>query len=164
MTPRVFWRLAFTADPALALRGSRTSGRWNGPNAHPVYAAGSISLAALERLVYLRLDPTTGRLPQQHLFRIELPARQPAARLAAAELPADWQRMAAPLDPGAPLTALQRLGDAWWRAGDSVAWLVPSAIVPEEVNVLLHPGHPAWPRLTVTYARPFTYDPRLARA
>jgi RES domain-containing protein len=100
--------------------------------------------------------------PEQHLFRIEIPDGVPVEAAEVAALPRSWTRMAAPLDALAPATALQKLGDAWWEARTSVAWVVPSALVPEEPNVLLHPLHPDYPALSIEYARPFRYDPRLA--
>lgn len=135
--------------------------RWNGRASRPVYAAGSISLAALERLIYLRFDPAAGMFPEQHLFRIEVPAQVRIESAEIADLPKSWTRMAAPLDPLAPPTPLQKLGDAWWEARRCAAWVVPSALVPEEPNVLLNPIHPDFGALRIDYARPFRYDPRM---
>ncbi|KAB2950939.1 MAG: RES domain-containing protein [Thermoanaerobaculia bacterium] len=99
--------------------------------------------------------------PEQHLFRIEVPERVAIEGVEPAALPRGWVRMAAPLDRLAPPTPLQKLGDAWWETRRAVAWVVPSALVPEEPNVLLNPGHPDFDALRVEYARPFRYDPRL---
>lgn len=100
--------------------------------------------------------------PAQHLFRIEIPPRVAVEVLDPKTLPERWTAMSAPLDATAPLTPLQALGDAWWRERTSVAWLVPSALVPEEPNVLLHPEHPDWRKLGIEAVRPFRYDARLA--
>jgi RES domain-containing protein len=99
--------------------------------------------------------------PEQHLFRIEIPAKVAIERADVAGLPRNWTRLAAPLDPLAPPTPLQALGDAWWEARRSVAWVVPSALVPEEPNVLLNPLHPDYPALAIEYARTFRFDPRM---
>ncbi len=164
MSPRRFWRLAFVADPELACRGARGPGRWNGPRTRPVYCAEAISLAALERLVYVGWDVAAGAYPTQHLFRIDLPDDAVVERVAAADLPARWTELRAPLEPGARPTALQRLGDDWWRRRSALALLVPSAQVPEESNLLLHPEHPDWRRVEVAYEREFRYDARVGRA
>lgn len=97
----------------------------------------------------------------QHLFRIEIPARVAVEVLDPQTLPARWTAMSAPLDAAAPLTPLQVLGDAWCRERRSVAWLVPSALVPEEPNVLLNPDHPDWRKLAIEPVRPFRYDARI---
>jgi RES domain-containing protein len=101
--------------------------------------------------------------PVQHLYRIEIPERLAIESVGLDELPAGWPGMSAPLDATAPVTPLQALGEAWWAARRSVAWVVPSALVPEEPNVLLHPEHPDYPRLRVAHVRAFSFDPRLAR-
>jgi RES domain-containing protein len=72
-----------------------------------------------------------------------------------AQLPADWR------DYPAPAWEAQ-LGDSWVREG-ALLWLsVPSAIVPEEYNVLINPAHPAMREVRVTSTRPFRFDQRLA--
>lgn len=100
--------------------------------------------------------------PVQHLYRVEIPARIAVEVVDPQTLPARWTAMNAPLDAAAPLTPLQALGDAWWQSRRAVAWVVPSALVPEEPNVLLHPDHPDWRKLEIEAVRPFRYDARLA--
>jgi RES domain-containing protein len=101
--------------------------------------------------------------PVQHLFRIVVPDGVAVEVLDPATLPAGWTTLATPANPLAPPTALQQLGDAWFAARRSAVWLVPSALVPEEPNVLLHPGHPDYAAIRIAYARPFRYDARLAK-
>jgi RES domain-containing protein len=100
--------------------------------------------------------------PVQHLFRVEIPPRVAVEVLDPQTLPARWAAISAPLDATAPLTPLQALGDAWWTSRRAVAWMVPSALVPEEPNVLLHPDHPDWRRLKIEAVRAFRFDPRLS--
>jgi RES domain-containing protein len=147
-----------------AFRGSRTSGRWHSRGWQPVYAASSIALAALERLVYLRLDPVAGMVPQDHLFRIRVPAKVAITETAVADLPKDWIDLAAPPNPLSPATPLQALGDAWSAAAVAAVLTVPSALVPEEPNALLNPAHPDFAKLAIDHVRPFRYDPRLSRS
>ena len=101
--------------------------------------------------------------PVQHLYRVEIPERVAVETVDSERLPAGWTGLAAPLDETAPVTPLQKLGDAWWAARRTVAWLVPSALVPEEPNVLLHPEHPDFGKLRIERTRAFRYDPRLTR-
>jgi RES domain-containing protein len=159
---RTFWRLAPQRDRRLAFRGSRQPGRWHGRHSHPVYAAESVSLAALERLVYAEVDIERGEFLPQHLFRIEIPSELELEILHADALPTGWEAMRAPRDPAAEPTQLQTLGDTWYRQQRTVGLLVPSAHVPEESNLLLNPAHGAFRRLAITRERVFLYDPRLA--
>jgi RES domain-containing protein len=77
-------------------------------------------------------------------------------RLATDRLPRQWRTLRG-------FSATQRIGDEWLAAGRSLALAVPSAIVPEELNYVLNPGHPAFARLCVGRPMPFLLDPRLLR-
>jgi RES domain-containing protein len=159
---RTFWRLASQKDRRLAFRGSRQPGRWHGRHSHPVYTAGSVSLAALERLVYAEVDIERREFLPQFLFRIEIPADLELEILEADALPTGWEAMRVPRDPAAEPTRLQKLGDTWYRRQRTVGLMVPSAHVPEESNLLLNPEHEAFRRLAITRERVFLYDARLA--
>ena len=52
-------------------------------------------------------------------------------------------------------------GDEWLTAARTPVLVVPSAIVPEETNVLVNPAHPATHGVVVVARRRFVYDPRL---
>ncbi|MBK7676128.1 MAG: RES family NAD+ phosphorylase [Candidatus Accumulibacter sp.] len=52
-------------------------------------------------------------------------------------------------------------GDAWLDGLLSALLMVPSAIVPEEFNVLLNPRHADAAKVDATAVRPWTYDARL---
>jgi RES domain-containing protein len=53
-------------------------------------------------------------------------------------------------------------GDAWLAAARTAVLSVPSAIIPEEANLLLNPLHPDFARVTVALQVPFRFDDRLA--
>jgi RES domain-containing protein len=53
------------------------------------------------------------------------------------------------------------LGDTWVRDGAFLWPAVPSAVVPEERNVLLNPAHGAMREVRVRSVRPFRFDERL---
>ena len=59
------------------------------------------------------------------------------------------------------LEATQRIGDEWLASGRALALAVPSVIVPEELNYVLNPDHPAFGRLTFGRVMPFVLDPHL---
>jgi RES domain-containing protein len=49
----------------------------------------------------------------------------------------------------------------WVASLRSVALRVPSAVIPQEYNVLLNAAHPDFSRLVVENVELFSFDPRL---
>lgn len=129
----------------------RYGGRWNSPGRSLVYAASSLSLAALELLVHLR-EPAL--LRRAYVFLVLECPDELVRRLEPGLLPPDWQRPEHP--------APKALGDRWLESAASLALDAPSAVVPQERNILFNPFHPDWPRLTASAPVPFSFDPRLA--
>lgn len=152
--PLQIWRIVSRRRAASAWDGEgagRYGGRWNHPGARLVYASTTLSLAALE--VFVHADPDTA--PQDLVaIRAELPAGTQAVRIPADEGAPGWRDYRA-----AP--ALRNLGTNWLKWAESVACLVPSAIVPQEWNVLLAPAHPDFSKLQVEAPIPFGFDPRM---
>jgi RES domain-containing protein len=114
-----------------------------------VYAASSIALALLELRIHW--VPSKGRT--LCLYRIEVSNRL-VSFLELDQLPKEWR--AHP-----PSRSTMRLGTDWIKSRSSVGLVVPSAIVPEEVNCMLNPMHPRFAQVKVE--GPFTYplDSRL---
>jgi RES domain-containing protein len=148
------WRLTRRAHQALDGEGARLyGGRWNSEGVAVVYASATLALAALEYLVHV--DPQD--VPDDLVaLRVDVPDAAAAETVAVADLPADWNT----LDDHPACVAR---GDAWAAVGTALALRVPSAIVPEEGNVLLNPAHPGMRLVRVAAARPFAFDPRLPR-
>jgi RES domain-containing protein len=133
-----------------------TGGRWNAKGAAVVYAAENRSLACLETLVHL----AAGGLPfNRYLVEISIPDPVWAAaqRETAASLPVGWD--AAP----AGRTSIG-FGTAWLRSRRSAVLVIPSAIVPEELCVLVNPAHPDSTGIRAVKSRRWLYDPHLTRA
>ena len=108
-----------------------------------MYASATKSLAVLEVLVHLDV----GRpLPRLVAFTFDVDSKL-VDRLAAAQLPRHWRTSRG-------LLATQQIGDA-------LALAVPSVIVPEELNYLLNPVHPAFARLRFGRSMPFLLASRL---
>ena len=55
----------------------------------------------------------------------------------------------------------RRLGSQWIREGLEVGVMVPSVIVPTDMNVLLNPAHDGYSAIEWEPPRPFVFDPRL---
>jgi RES domain-containing protein len=147
------WRLAPSLYPPFDGEGTRRAGgRWNSPGLPMVYSSRHLSLAVLESLVHYDI----AFLPENlFAYAVDLPDGS-VSEVDEAALPADWATD--PLHLGA-----RAVGDAWLRAGTSLALAVPSAVIPEERNVLLNPRHPrAEAVLVPALSRPFAFGPRIA--
>ncbi|MEM8608984.1 MAG: RES family NAD+ phosphorylase [Myxococcota bacterium] len=141
------------AKSAIDGEGARLfGGRWN-PRGHAmVYTSEHLSLAVLEVLVHL--EPTQLR-PARVAVAVDIPDRD-VESIESSALPKSWRGSRAQ-------RALQNLGLNWLRERRSLALRVPSAVIPQEYNVLLNPAHPRHARLSPEQGEPFSFDPRLFR-
>lgn len=154
------WRIAvdareYEAHDLSGKGAEKTGGRWNRPGRPVVYVATSIALACLETVVHLGAE---GLPLNRTLVRIDVPDDVWERRIVhrAEELPIGWNAV-----PEGKVSL--DLGDGWLRSVVSALLMVPSAIVPEEFNVLINPLHSEGRRITATKARRWLYDGRLAR-
>jgi RES domain-containing protein len=149
----VVWRIARAPYQALDGEGARLNGgRWNNEGVAVVYASESLSLAVLEYLVHV--DPAL--VPSDLVAtEIDLPSSTLGAVVEPSQFPpGDWRMYPAP-------EWQAELGDMWIGDGTFLWLAVPSAIVPEEHNVLLNPRHSSMADVRVVSTRPFHFDPRL---
>nr|WP_294814674.1 RES family NAD+ phosphorylase [uncultured Sphingomonas sp.] len=159
MSQRV-WRIAtdardYEADDLSGAGARITGGRWNDAGVAMVYAATSRALACLETIVHLN----AGGLPlNRYLVEIAIPDSVWAAAQAetAASLAVGWDA-----EPCGRVSIA--FGSAWAAGRRSALLLVPSVIVPEEVNVLINPAHPDAAGITARKIRKWLYDPRIGR-
>ncbi len=70
------------------------------------------------------------------------------------DLPNNWREYPAPEE-------LQTIGTDWLRGMKSLVLVVPSAINPQEKNILLNPAHQEMKKLKVETSQPFQFDPRM---
>lgn len=154
----VLWRIAkhTTLYKATDLTGGGaklTGGRWNSKGIPVVYASTTIALATLETMVHLG-----GHLEVRNAFlvRIDVPAVVWVAReyISAADLDPTW--IATP--PGS--TSIE-FGDRWLQTANAPLLMVPSAIIPEECNILISPLNPKVQSMTATAVRQYIYDGRI---
>jgi RES domain-containing protein len=125
-------------------------GRWNEKGVPVIYAAPSRSLAALEFLVHLPIVLAPRDLS---ICRFDLPDDVSVTRVKKSALPHDWRVN----PPGAGTMAT---GTKWALAGKSLLLIVPSAVVPEESNILINPQHKDFRKIKKRI-EPFEFDPRL---
>ncbi|HEX9727499.1 MAG TPA: RES family NAD+ phosphorylase [Gemmatimonadales bacterium] len=146
------WRICRREHQALDGEGARLSGgRWNSEGIPAVYSSSSLALAALEYLVHVDIQDVPDDLVA---LSIAVPDDAEVQTVQLRDLPADWNRI-----PDHP--ACVALGDAWATEGAALALLAPSAVLPEDQNVLINPRHPRAGDVVVRSVRPFAFDPRL---
>jgi RES domain-containing protein len=156
--PVTAWRIVkprFAKPPVAAFDGEgarRFGGRWNSKGVPMVYLGGSLALAALELLVHLESDGLDHHIAIPVTIPDELVLELSAISTKA--LPRTWTN-------NHVLT--RNLGDSWIASRHSLALRVPSAVIPQETNVLLNPLHPDMATLGIGKAQAFHFDQRLAK-
>jgi RES domain-containing protein len=151
----VAWRLARSVDRSTAFSGigSFTYGaRWNSRGQYAVYVSLSLSTAALEIMVHCA---SPAAIPNdEQAIRVVVPDKIRVLRIELDDLPDDWQELDNP--------ACVAIGDAWIQTAQTAVLDVPSAVVPQERNLVLNPKHPDFALIDTTDpGQPFRWDPRL---
>lgn len=156
---RPIWRIAadtpdYTSDDPSGEGAGRTGGRWNRKGLPVLYASETRALACLETLVHLK----AASLPlNRYLVRIDIPDEvwAKAERQTRFTLSIGWDA-----EPAAKISI--GIGSDWITSGRTCLLVVPSAIIPEENNILINPRHADHAWLTIEKERRWLYDPRLA--
>jgi RES domain-containing protein len=128
------------------LSGFSADGRWHSAGRHLDYAAESLSLAILERVVHYKRFDT---LEPHVVYILDIPE---SAIEQVTTLPKGWD--------GEDLSATaQSTGNTWCDEEQSPALRVPSAVTPGEHNF----HHPDWQwDWVLAGPQAFTFDARLA--
>lgn len=143
------YRVVSMADAAepFGAAGNDKGGRWTHPGTPCVYASRTPAGAMLEFLAHL-----DGQAPGAVAMAVgEIPA---GSVLVQSNEPSQWQ--ARPYRD-----EVRQVGDCWVKEGRSLALQVPSALCPDEWNVLLNPAHQDHAALRVVGLRPLELDARL---
>ena len=131
----------------------RYGGRWNHKGTAVIYAAESRSLATLEYLVHVPLPYEPLGLSIATLI---VPEGASVRELRLGELPPDWNRFPAP-------GRLADLGSEWVLGNESLLLRVPSAVVDDEFNLVINPGHPEMADVSLGGVTTYAFDERLLR-
>lgn len=126
-------------------------GRWNTRGTRVLYAAGSLSLAALEMLVHLNSAELLGSYSYAKIEFEEMDVL-PVEKLG--KLPKNWS-----VSP--PALAIQRIGDEWTASMASLILRVPTSVVPDESNYLVNVSHPKFSSTKRGKPQLFRFDERL---
>jgi RES domain-containing protein len=149
------WRLVKSRFATTAFDGEgarRQAGRWNSEGTPVVYAASSISLAALELLAHADVEDMP---PKYVAIPVGIPESVRIESIGISTLPRHW-RDSAPFP-----RHCQVLGDAWFVSKRTAVLVVPSFIVPIEWNYIHNPAHPDFRKLVIGKPETFKFDERL---
>ncbi len=129
-------------------------GRWN-PIGYPVMNAGTtIELCALEKFVHLAGSPA----PPLVLVGIDIPDDEGwAIHVDPRDLPVGWSDLPTS-------AAAQEFGRSWIEAATHLVLLIPSTIIPEALNAVINPRHPAYKKIRLQTVRTFDFDARVWKA
>ncbi|GAB3428335.1 RES family NAD+ phosphorylase [Niabella aquatica] len=125
------------------------SGRWHHKGTFILYTAQSPSLAMLESVVHI----TTIVQLNLCMVCLEIP-NDSIAEISAEQLPDNWF-----VNP--PPDNIKQTGDRFIKNRKHLALKVPSAVMPEEYNILLNPQHPHFEKVNIHYSRMLRVDERL---
>ena len=146
------WRLYRSKyGPGLdGIGGTFAEGRWHAQGNRIVYFGASAAIVVLERLAHADAD----LLPRDlRLGYFEYPEALSSVKVdTVAALTRNWIESE---------SATRQIGTNWLQAGASCLLFVPSAILPEESNVVFNPQHPEAESIRLVRERPFSFDPRL---
>jgi len=136
----------------LSGEGARLAGgRFNSVGTPLLYLGTTEALVMLEVRVH---SPSS--FPRDRLFHeIEVPDDGIATIAGLGlTLPANWRALPQPAETAA-------FGDAWIASGASLGLLVPSAVSPKDMNLLVNVGHPNFGQVKLISSRQESLDPRL---
>ncbi|MFN0197242.1 MAG: RES family NAD+ phosphorylase [Planctomycetaceae bacterium] len=148
------WRICKKKHAATAFDGigaEIAGSRWNFKGHKVVYTSSTLTLAKLEVFVHL-----TGNTAPDDLVYIKAIIPNDVSRedINLSHLPAHWMDHPA-------RDATKSIGSNWVERGKTLIFSVPSAITPEEHNILINPSHAEFNRITIDKPAPLRFDRRM---
>ncbi|TGD80368.1 RES family NAD+ phosphorylase [Hymenobacter wooponensis] len=140
--------LAKYADDLFA---SGYRGRWNYQNQFVIYTASSRALACLENVVHRSGE---GLNDQFRVLVIDVPDDLVVEEITLGQLPQNWEK-------ASRYAVCQPLGAAWYTQRSTAVLRVPSSIIPQESNYILHSRHPEFKRIQIVAREEFGFDARI---
>ncbi len=140
--------VAFTGE------GARLGGgRWNHTGISVIYVSETLSLAALELFVHftrkdIKLAKSLVAIP------VDIPDSLKISEISIKDLDPVWRT-------SPPSNYTKDMGTEWAQNKTSPVLRVPSAVIPDEYNLVLNPAHAAFKNVKTGKPRVFTFDERL---
>lgn len=118
---------------ATKLTASGASNRWNKRGEFVIYAGSSRSHSTLQLVVHRNaIEP----LAKYKVMLISVADEDRLVRtLKTTDLPRNWRKFSA-------YSELQRIGSEWYNNKETLLLRVPSAVIPQEYNMLINTEHP----------------------
>jgi RES domain-containing protein len=138
---------------ASSLFASGRGNRWNSEGNFVIYAAANRSLACLDNVVHRSNE---GLMLPFAVMVIEAGDDLGIEEISEANLPDEWyHRRMYPF--------CRKLGDAWYKRGETAVLKVPSAVVPGDCVYLLNARHPDLlsGKIRLLQTEPFRFDSRI---
>lgn len=85
---------------------------------------------------------------------IYVPDHAPIQQVSLQDLPENWNQL--PINE-----ACQSLGSTWYHAQKSLLLKVPSAVIPDEFNLVINTRHADFDKVKIVDVLPFYFDKRL---
>jgi RES domain-containing protein len=130
---------------------SGIEGRWNSEGKKVIYTAESISLAYLETMAHRR---GMGYNSDFKIMVIKLPSEVDFYRVNPNELSKNWRDFRS-------YKSCQVKGDKWYEDAQFLWMKVPSAVVPENCNVVINTYHKDFSKVKLVEVLDFVPDDRL---
>lgn len=135
------------------LIASGIANRWNKNDEHVIYSSTSRALSTLELVVHkasvqsnlnYKILNIELNLTEKDIFTVEIK-----------DLPENWRSIQS-------YPILQNIGSSWYQSYTSLVLRVPSVIIPQEYNYILHTKHPLFKdRVHIQEVEDFIWDERL---
>ncbi len=123
-------------------------GRWNSPGLPALYSSCTISLSLLELLVY---HTSYEEIKVNRLMQIKVPDSS-IHSISAASLKTKWQN---------DIDYCRFMGNEFLLNKKFLLLKMPSAIIPDEFNMMLNPLHSAFNKVSIISSKIFDFDGRL---
>jgi RES domain-containing protein len=139
---------------AFSGEGARLGGgRWNHVGTPVVYVSATLSLAALELFIHftrkdIKMSKSLLAIP------VEIPDALRVMEILVKDLKPGW-------NSSPPPDFTKDLGTEWVKEGVSAILSVPSALIPEEYNLVVNPKHKDFSRIIIRDPQPFALDDRV---
>lgn len=127
------------------------SGRWNSEGKKVIYTAESIPLAFLESMLRRQ---GVGFNRDFNTMVIEVSDTLPVKTIDIKQLPNGWR-------DAYDYRTCQQIGDAWYDSGETVLLKVPSAVLPDAANYVIHATHPDYSSIKLVSVTSLIPDHRI---
>lgn len=141
---------AFFIKDLTGLGPKTYGGRWNYRGAPAIYTSETRALAALEFLVHVR----TRTADNLRIAAISIPDSIVPLEFRAETLPKGWRDHPPPFK-------LAEMGTDWLKSLKSLLLRVPSAVIPNEFNIIVNPMHKDMKYVRISHIEDFACDKRL---